>query len=350
MLFRFVGLIYLRFIFLIFIALQIFFMGIDILKYSDNLPESANLFVLFIAYDFLYALNYTFPIATILASIVTYIILIKSNQLTAILSIGYSKKNILFPILTISIVLNLFYIGLNATPFVYAQENIDNIIQRGGVNDAKTNLLVKHNNNYVYIGKIFPILQKAENIKVFETEDLFVNRFIQSDEAQFDGTWWNLKTATITSIPKNLEFNKNNLKIQNVQNYQILKNFKPKILDTIYQNKPNVSIADAFNALILLSEQDSNTQKIRSILYSFIAIPFAIPFAIIIISFYVPNLLRYTNLAKLGFIFILFCLIIWGLFFMLTKLAISGFLFPEIGVLAPLMLFIFIALIYYKKI
>ncbi len=350
MLFRFIGFTYLRFIALIFIALQIFFMGIDILKYADNLPDSANLFILFVVWDFLYATNYTFPIATILASIACYIILIKSNQLTAILSIGYSKKRILLPILAISIVLNLFYISLYVTPFAYSQEKIDNIIQRGAINDAKSNLLVKYNDNYVYMGKIFPILQKAENIKIFETQDLLVNRFIQAKTAQFDGIWWNLEAATITTIPKEPNFEDSKLAIEQVTNYQTLKNFKPKILDTIYQNKPNVSITDSINAMILLHNQDSNTQKIRAIMYSFIAIPIAIPFSIIIISFYIPNLARYTNLAKLGFAFVLFCLIIWGLFFMLTKLAISGFMPPEPGILVPLSILIIISISYYKQI
>ncbi len=346
---KFVGFIYIKFIFIIFIALQMFFMGIDTLKYSDNLPDSANLFILFLVYDFLYALNYTFPISTILASIVTLISLIKSNQITAMLSIGYSKKRILFPILFIAGFLNLCYIGLNATPFVYAQEKIDNIIQRGGISDAKTDILVKHNNSYVYIDKIYPILQKAENIKVFEIDGLILKQFIQADEAQFDGTWWNLKTAKITSIPKNLEFNNSSLSTTNVTNYQILKDFKPKILDTIYQNKPNVSIIDALNTLFLLLEQESNTQKIRSIIYSFVAIPVIIPFIIIIISFYTPDLLRYTNIAKLGFVFVLFSLIVWGFFFMLTKLSISGFFSPELGIIIPMIIFIISSLIYYRK-
>ena len=350
MLIRFVGLIYLKFIIIIFIALSMFFMGIDILKYANSLPDSANLFILFLVYDFLYALNYTFPISTILASIVAFITLIKTNQLSAILSIGYSKKQVLFPIVFIASFLNLCYIGLNATPFVYAEEKIDNIIQRGGINDAKEDILVKYNDNYVYIGKIYPILQTAENIKIFETDGLILKQFIQANRAQFDGTWWNLPTATITTIPQNLAFNQSNLKTINVENYQILKNFKPKILDSIYQNKPTISIIDAFNALFLLLEQDSNTQKIRSILYSFIAIPVIIPFLIIIISFYTPNLLRYTNLARLGFLFVLFCLVVWGIFFMLTKLSISGFLIPEIGVVLPIVLFISISMLYYRKI
>ncbi|RDU62282.1 LptF/LptG family permease [Helicobacter sp. MIT 14-3879] len=349
MLFRFLGWIYIKFILLIFIALQLFFMGIDILKHSDNLPDSANLFVLFLMYDFLYALNYTFPISIILAPIVCYIVLLKSNQLTAIFSIGYSRRQALMPLLVISILLNLFYISLNATSFAYSEENIENIVKRGGINDAKSNLFVKYNNNYIYMEKIFPLLQKAQNIKVFEINNFTLAKFIEAKEASFDGTWWNLKSATITTIPKSPNFEDSKLLIQNISNYKILKDFKPKILDTIYQNKPNISIIDAINTLFLLQEQDGNTQKIRSILYSFIAIPIAIPFTIIIMYFYVPSLARYTNLAKLGFVFVLLCLIVWGVFFMLTKLSISGFLIPEFGVIIPLCIFIFTSLYFYKK-
>lgn len=350
MLFRFVGFLYAKFMLLILCALQVFFIGIDMLKYADNLPESANLFILFFVYDFLNALNYTLPISTILAAIAAFIVLVKSNQYTAMLSIGYSRKRILLPILGLSIALNAAYIALNATPFVYAQENIDNIMQRGGLNDAKSDILVKYDNNYIYLGKIFPILQRAENIKIFETQGLFVNRFIQAKEAQFDGVWWNLKDATITDIPTNPVFDESKLRISNLSDFRILKDFKPKILDTIYQNKPNVSITDALSAFILLQSQDSSTQKIRSILYSFIAIPVAIPFTIIIIAFYVPSLVRYTNLSRLGFAFVLVCLIVWGVFFMLTKLSISGFLTPEMGIIAPLLALISVSLAYYQRI
>lgn len=349
MLFRFVGFIYIKFILLIFVSLQMFFIGIDTLKYADKLPDSANLLILFFMYDFLYALNYTFPISVILASVACYIILLKSNQLTAILSIGYSKKQILMPIFCICVFLNCFYIGLNATPFVYSQENIDNIIQRGSINDAKNNLLVKYDDDYIYIEKIFPILQKAHNIEIFETEGLRVNKFIKANEAYFDGTWWILDSASITEIPKDMNFKDSKLHTEVIKNYKILKDFKPKILDIIYQNKPNVSITDALNAMFLMHEQGTNTQKIRSILYSFIAIPVAIPFAIIIMSFYVPSLSRYSNLAKLGFIFVLLCLITWGVFFMLSKLSISGFLQPEFGVIVPLCVFIITALFYLRR-
>ena len=350
MLFRFVGFIYLKFIALICLDLQLFFMGVEILKYIDDLPQSANLVVLFLAWVFLYAINYTFPIAVILASVAAYIVLVKSNNLTAILSIGYSKKRILAPLIVISVILNLAYIALNATPFVYAEENIENIIYRSSVNDAKSDFLVKYDDDYVYMEKIFPLLQKAQNIKVFEIENFVLTRFIEASEAEFDGAWWNLKNATITTLPKDLNFKDSKLKTEQIANYQILQDFKPKILDTIYQNKPNISIYDAISAMKLLVAQNSSTDKIRAILYAFFAIPVAIPLAIVIMSYFVPSLARYSNLAKLGFIFVLFCLVVWGIFFMLTKLAISGFLPPEFGIIVPLVAFATISLGFYRRI
>lgn len=350
MLFRFVGFAYFRYIMLICLALQLFFVSVEILKYIDDLPDSANLMVLFLMWVFLYALNYTFPIAVILASVAVYIILLKSNQLTAILSIGYSKKQVLVTFLIVAFSLNIFYIALNATPFVYAEEKIESIIYRNSINDTKSDLLVKYNDNYIYMEKIFPLLQKAQNIKVFEINDFKISKFIEAKEAIFDGKWWNLESATITTIPQDLNFKDAKLTTQTIPNYKILQDFKPKILDTIYQNKPNISITDAFNAMQLLLNQQSNTQKIRSILYSFFVIPLAIPFAIMIIAYFVPNLARYSSLARLGFIFVLFCLIVWGVFFMLTKLSISGFLSPEFGIVMPLIAFILIALFFYKKV
>ena len=350
MLFRFISYTYIKSIMLIFLALEFFFVGIDTLKYVNNLPDSANLLVLFFVYEFLNALNYIFPISIMLASITAYVALIKSNQLVAILSIGYSKKQILKIILLIAAILNSLYIALNATPFVYSQENINNIIQRASISDAKNDILVKYENSYVYINKIYPLLQKAELVKIFETKNLELKKFIQAKEAIFDGEYWILKEATINNIPDNLKFNQSKIEIIKMNEYKTLKDFKPKILDTVYQNKPNATIIDAFNAFLLLEEQNLNTQKIRSLLYSFIVIPITMVLSIIIISYYMPLLQRYINLAKLGFSLTLFALIMWGIFFTLTKLSISGFFYPELGILIPILILFSTSIIYYRKI
>ncbi|MGX3010625.1 LptF/LptG family permease [Helicobacter sp. 23-1044] len=350
MLFRFIASLYLKLIFTICLSLQFFFMCVEIVKYADDMPDSANLVVLLFAWIFSYALNFTLPIALILASVASYIILLRTNNLTAILSIGYSKKQVFAPLIIIATLFSAAYVTLFATPFVYAEENIQNIIYRNSANDAKSDLLVKHNENYVYMQKVFPLLQKAQNIKVFEIGDFAIRTFIEAKDARFDGEWWILDSANITQIPSDFNFSDSKLTTQIMQNYKILQNFKPKILDTIYQNRTNISIVDAFTALNLLHSQNSNTEKIRAILYGFFAIPLAIPLVIMIMAHFVPPLARYTNLAKLGFIFTLFCLIVWGVFFMLTKLALGGLIQPEFGILAPLAMLMITAFWWYQKV
>ena len=61
MIFRFVGVYYLKYFFIIFLGLEGFFLAIDMLKYVDELPDSANLLILFLFYNGIFALTYTLP-------------------------------------------------------------------------------------------------------------------------------------------------------------------------------------------------------------------------------------------------------------------------------------------------
>ncbi len=114
-LFRFVGWYYFKYFLIVLLALELFFVGIDSLKYADKMPDSANMIILFFTYDILFALNYTLPISLLLAMVLFYIAFIKSNQYTALLSIGFSKCQILSPIFLISLFFTAIYVGLNAT-------------------------------------------------------------------------------------------------------------------------------------------------------------------------------------------------------------------------------------------
>ncbi|MCE3036933.1 LptF/LptG family permease [Helicobacter sp. faydin-H20] len=349
--FFYLGRRYVRFILIIFCALEMFFISIDSLKYIDQFPNSANLIVLFFAYDFLYALNYTLPIAILLSTVMFYLNLVKSNQYTAFLALGYTKRQILSPIFCIAFLLNLFYVGLNATPFVYAQERAEAIILQENFSNITEDLLVKYENNYVYFEKLYPLIKKAENIKVFQLdEEGQVQAFAHSKEARFIDDYWVLSHASVSQVPKDIVLGKNGLSVANVDQLKILKGFRPKILDTIYQNKPSVSIIDAIQSLMILQNQDVNSEKIRAILYTFILIPFFVPLTTIIIAYYAPILARYSNLALLGFIFIVISLVMWGLFFAFGKLSMSGLLPPELMLLVPFGILFTLSIFYYKKI
>lgn len=348
--FLFIGKNYMKYFFIIFIALEMFFLGADTIKYADKLPDSANLIVLFFFYDALYAFNYTLPLSLILASILFYINFLKSSQLSALLALGYSRRKILSPILILSSSIILGYIGLNATPFVYAQEKAEVIVNKNALQNAQEDIFVKYNQDYVYFQKVYPLLNRAENIKVFELKNGELTSFIQSSKASFDGDYWVLENAEIIKIDNDgFDFNQNVLAHKKMKQLKILKNFRPKVLDTFSKDKPTVSIIDAILSAKILISQKIDFEKVRAILYSFIIVPLFVPLTIIIIASYIPSLARYGNLALLTFILVITSLMIWGAFFSISKLSISGIMQPELGILLPFSCLLIYSLISYTR-
>ncbi|WP_281192367.1 LptF/LptG family permease [Helicobacter suis] len=345
----FVGSYYAKYCLIILLALEFFFLGIDSLQYAEKFPSAANLILLFFVYDGLYAINYTLPISLLLGLVLFYTAFIRSNQYTALLSIGYSIKEILKPMLWINGLCILIYVGLNATPFVYMQEKAQSIIYKDNTNSISENLLVKYNNDYIYFGKINPLLQNAQNVKIFMLKDNQLNTFAQAPSASFEGKFWVLHSVTLSTLPTPLLLGKKGLSVQKLPLLKTLKGFRPKILDTIYQNKPAVSITDAFRSLHVLYRQKADTKKIRGFLYVSIFLPFFVPLTAILIAYYTPNLARYENLALLSLKFILLSLILWGLFFAMGKFSISGVFLPEVGVLAPFIILIGVSFYHYTR-
>lgn len=338
--FFFIGKNYLRYFLIIFLALEFFFIGADTIKYSDKLPDSANLLILFFFYDALYALNYTLPLSLILGSILFYITFLKSLQLPALLALGYSRRKILSPVLIISLSITLGYIALNATPFVYAQEKAEVIVNKNALQNTQEDIFVKHNNNYVYFQKVFPLLNKASGIKVFELQNNELVNFIQANKAVYTQGYWVLENAEIIGIDNHhFSYDENVLTHTNQKELKILHNFRPKVLDTFSKDKPTVSIIDAITSAKILISQKLDFEKVRSILYNFILIPLFIPMCIIVIASFIPSLARYENVALLSFSLVIFSLVVWGVFFSISKFSISGIIHPEFGILIPLCIF-----------
>lgn len=339
-----------KYFFIIFLALEMFFLGADTIKYADKLPDSANLIILFFFYDALYALNYTLPLSLVLGSILFYINFLKSSQLSALLALGYSRRKILSPLLILSSLIICGYIGLNATPFVYAQEKAEVIVNKNALQNAQEDIFVKYNQDYVYFQKVYPLLNRAENIKVFELKNGELTTFIQANKATFENDFWVLENAELIKIDNNrFSFNEEVLEHQKIKQLKILKNFRPKVLDTFSKDKPTVSIIDAILSAKILISQKIDFEKVRAILYSFIIVPLFVPLTIIIIASYIPSLARYGNLALLTFALVIFSLMVWGAFFSISKLSISGIIHPEFGVLLPFALLLIFSLLSYTR-
>ncbi len=309
---------------------------IYLVKYLDELPQSANLIVLLIFYDFVYASNFVLPLSLVLAQIILMVSMLRNSQFTAFLALGYSKVRIFLPIFMVSFLITLLFILLNATPFAYAKEQVDLIIERGYLGSYKNDLFIKYNDNYIYFATIFPLLQSAENVKVYEVFNKQVRRIIEAPKATFVKDRWILENAKITTFDSSLEIGKNPLKIEEQKSYETLEEFKPKILNNIYEKQGSVSIIDALEAIWLLKEQGVNTQKIRSSLYILLFFPFFAPLVMVCLVGFTPNSNRYANLSGITLAMILGILIVWGILFSFSRLSMSGFLLPEVSIILPI--------------
>ncbi|WP_066389269.1 LptF/LptG family permease [Helicobacter himalayensis] len=353
MFFRFITQYYLKYFLIVFLALELFFVGIDTLKYVDDLPDSANLFILFLFYDSVYAMSYTLPISLVLSSIMFFITFLKSNQLTALLALGFSRFSILKPILLVATLVTCLHIGLNCTPFAYAQESAESIINNQAVLNVRQDVLLKFNDKYIFMGKIFPLENggaRAENIKIFELENRELRSYYTAKSAFFTNDSWRLENAVFLDINKNLQLGKPALKREELTHLEVLNGFRPKVLDTFSQDKPTVSIVDAIDTLKISLQQGTSSTKMRAILYGLMIVPFFVPLSILIIASFIPSLARYGNLALISFACIVGALIVWGLFFSFSELSISGLLQPEAGVLSPFLLLFFVSLYFLRKI
>lgn len=346
---KYLAFLYLKFFFIILLSLELFFVGIEFVQHGTKLPDSANIQILFAAYDAMYALNFMLPIALVLAQIIVMVILIRSNEVTAIHAIGYSRKEVMKPLFWSSLVITLVYIGLNATSFAYAKERVDGILNNNYFSDSKSDFFVKYENSYVYFGKLYPVLNKAENVRVYETEGDNLRRFIKADESHFTDDQWNLKDATVITKPKNPELGDQGITVQEGQHLNILEGFRPKILDNVYESQGGLSIIDAIDTLKLLLEQNVNTDKIRSILFALVIFPLFSPLLGILIVRYAPISQRYVSLPIWVFTTLFSTVIAWGLFYSLSRLAISGLLSPELSIILPIVVLAGIAFIVFIK-
>ena len=191
--------------------------------------------------------------------------------------------------------------------------------------------------------------KRAENIHIFKVDNMDVIETIQGEKAYFQNDKWYVVNVKITNKPIDVNINESKLDIRYEKFLNTLEGFKPKILDNVYENNSDFSIIDAVSAMILLNEQKINTQKIRSVLYNQIVIPFFVIPLLLLIYAYASLNSRFFNISKFTSVSIFGTLIVWGFFFMLFKFTNGGVLLPEVSILLPMFLWIVISVYFYNR-
>lgn len=345
---RYIISLYLKNFFIIFLALEFFYVGVDFLTNFKDLPDSANLQVLYVIFNFMTAVNYVLPISIIFAMIMTKFYMIRSNELVSMYSIGVSKNELIRPIFFSSIVLVIVYYLLNTSQFAYAYDLRSNILHDSQLSSTSSELFLKQGNQYVYFDKLDPYKQEAINVKVFDIEDNELQRIITAKNGVFQNNTWLLENVKITNKPV-VKNENTSLSIEYLDKLNILKGFRPSIIENAHQGKNSLSIIDAVEAIKFFNHQGINIDSFKANLYLVIFFPLYAPLMVLILYYYLPVSGRFFNLAFVSFVFIFIALVGWGVLFIIGKFSANSVISPEIGIILPIIFLSFFAFYLHRK-
>ncbi len=334
LIFRYIAYHYLKYIGVILFALVLFMVGFDYMDHADDL-KSANLIVIYLMYKAFFAIDMMLPLSLIFAMIATKIVLIRSNALVAIYSLGYSKTDVIRPFVVVSTAIVMIYIALHATSFARADEYSNNIRRSSQFLQPTSNLFFTFRDRYVYFGKLYPLQERADDIRIFKTKKGELREILVADSAYYADDAWHLEKARVITKPQKLTLTGRGITVSQAKDLTLLEGFRPKILDQVYEGKVNYTIVDAVDALLLLGSQNLNVDKIKSALYRIFISPLFVPSLIIIIFFFVPVSPRFLNITLFSFGAILATMVVWSVLFMLTELSNNKTIPSEIGIILP---------------
>ncbi len=348
--FKYISYHYIKYFFIIMLALVIFLVGFDYMENAEKLSKSANLVLIYLVYKSFFAIDMLLPLALIFAMISTKIYLIRSNALVSFYSLGYSRVDVLRPFVVVSSIIIVIFILLHSlSSFSRADEFSNNIRKNAEYLSPTRNLFFTYKDKYVYFSKMLPLQERAEDIRVFSIKNNSLKEVIVAKSATYIDEYWSIKEADIISKPDDMTLDSLGIKVTHENDLKLLHGFRPKMLDQVYEGKVNFTIKDAIDALVLLKDQNINTSSIKGALYKIFIYPLFVPCLVVIIFFFVPISVRFLNVSLFSFGAILATLLIWGILFMLIELSNNKTIPSEAGVVAPVVILFLIALRQWRK-
>ncbi len=335
---RFVITNYIRNLFVIFLALEFFYVGIDLLTNYHKLPNSANLQILYIIFQAMTAVNYLLPLSIVFGMIVTEISMVKSNEIISMYALGISKQELLKPLFLSALIVSIIYIIFNFTPFSYARDYGKNLLKFNTIMTNTKDLFIKNMDDYIYFKRLDPIRKEAVGIKIFHVTKRDLDYMIEAKKGFFSKNFWILKDVIKTYKGSVESLEDDGLKVRKMKTLRTLEGFKPKIIDNVYNGNRNLSILDAIEAFKFFDAQGLNTDKIRTAIFSQLFLPLFAPILVVIFFYRVPMIPRYYNLTLYSFALAFVAIIVWGILFLLTRISFNRVVIPEIGVVLPLIL------------
>jgi lipopolysaccharide export system permease protein len=194
-----------------------------------------------------------------------------------------------------------------------------------------------------------PVKKEAIGVKIFKVKNGDLRTIINAKSANFIKNYWVLNNIEIIHKPVVTKKGAKLVK-KYFKKYKTLKEFKPKIIENLYEGTSNFSVIDAMLAIKLFLSQNVNIEKIKASLFALLIFPFFAPLFNLILFYYMPISNRFFNLALVSSIFIFVSLISWGILFMLIKISMNAAVNPELGIVLPIVILsLFAIYLHYKN-
>nr|WP_314734613.1 LptF/LptG family permease [uncultured Campylobacter sp.] len=335
---RYVGWLYFKYFMILFVALTLFYVGIDILTNLKDMPASANLKLLYFGLTSLTAVNYVLPLALIFALITSKFSMIRSNELVSFYALGIDKNRLIKPPFYIALAITFIYVGLNFTPFAYAYEYGRNIVKLSNLSRTSSDIFLKFEGKFVYVDSLNPISGEAKDVRIFDIDSNNLRSATFGESGKFIDDAWLLKNAKIVNLPQNIKLGEKGLDIKTPSELKTLENFKPKTIESASAESSAITIPDAVDYILAFKDEGIGLNSTKTTLYNLAFAPFFAPFMVLIIYYFLPITGRFFNLALKSFIFTIASLCVWGALFVMMRFARNGVVSPEVGVLLPIIL------------
>ena len=335
---RYVGWLYFKYFVILFVALTLFYVGIDILTNLKSMPASANLKLLYFGLTSLTAVNYVLPLSLIFALIASEFSMIRSNELVSFYALGIYKNRLIKPPFYIALAITFIYVGLNFTPFAYAYEYGRNIVKLSNLSRTSSDIFLKFEGKFVYMDSLNPISGEAKDVRIFDINGSNLRSATFGLSARFVDDLWLVKQAKIVNLPQNIKLGEKGLDIKRLGELKTLENFKPKTIENAAAESSAITIPDAVDYIQAFKNEGIGLNSVKTTLYNLAFSPFFAPFMVLIIYYFLPVTGRFFNLALKSFIFTIASLCVWGALFVMMRFARNGVISPEIGVLLPVIL------------
>ena len=328
---------------LIITTLMLFFVFIDYMMNVSKLPDSINLEILYIFYNSMNASITIYSLTLVFAVLVTILSLVKTNEMVAFLSIGYSKRRLLFPLMSGALLVSAAFIGVQSITNISFQDRARAILSgEYFTSNVDNNLFFKYRNTVIYMKKLDSVKKIAYDMKLFTVEQGKIQTIYEVPQAKFQNNQW-IPNKVIKYSIKHNKFDKEILHIT------LLKGFKPAILNKLESRKA-MTLKIAVQALFLFKKGHIDLNFIKTYIYNAIIPPISFILLIFLIVLKAPIHPRISNISLFVFTSIFSSILLWGMFLLAQKMSIGGVVIPEIAFFTPFLILLGLTIYYFRKI